>query len=258
MKLLKAHETWKRGWLMNKPFVFNKNHQWFNPVIDNIARDIKNGQNRIIILVGTPRSGKSWGSLWLQCYLNWCLYGRKEYKPDPNNVEPLKDMYWEINDFLKATKNPNNWKKFITLEEWGVADYKLDFQSEETKGQDKLLQIFGVDETNLIINLPYIFDLKKGTRLKGHYLLKFIRRSKTKVNVIFCKRWMSDTTEKAKFIRKFTWEGFPNIYDIYPTLVDEYEKIKRKYNSEKKDELIHGKKVQKKKESEKVSIFGKI
>lgn len=231
---------WRKGWLKDKVFCYNHSHFLYNPPIDHITRHLNRGQNVIIILVGTPRSGKSWASMWLQCYFNWCYYGREEYKPEKDNVNPLKDMYWKIDDFMNATKKSDNWNKFITLEEQGAENSKFDWYNKDSQNYDKLCQIFGVDNTNLIINLPYIFDLNKGTRLKGHFLFSFKKRSKTKVNAIFCKRWMSDTTEKAKFVRVCTWANFPNIYNKYPALVDEYEKLKREYNAKKKEELTRG------------------
>jgi hypothetical protein len=225
----RVEEIWIKGWLKNKQYCYNFNHVHYNPLIDHLVRDLNRGQNRIIIIVGTPRSGKSWFSIWLMSYLNYCYYGKKT---------TIKDMYWKIDDFLEATKDPVNWNKFITLEEQGVEQYAKDFWREEVKDFDKITQIFGVDETNLIINLPYIFDLTKGTRLKGHYLLRALRKKKDVVNIVMCKRRMNLTTEKAYYSPLITWEKIPNAEKFVPNIIKEYEKLKREYNAKKKDELL--------------------
>jgi len=228
---IRIEEIWVKEWLKNKPYCYNSNHAHYNPTIDHIIRDLNKGQNRIILIVGTPRSGKSWFSIWLMCYLNYCYYGKKT---------TVKDIYWKIDDFLKATKNPDNWFKFITLEEQGVEQYAKDYWKEEVKDFDKITQIFGVDETNLIINLPYIFDLQKGTRLKGHYLIRALRIGKKRVDVVFCKRRMNLVTDKAYFDskNKTRWRNVPNCEKYFPNLIKDYETLKREYNALKKKELL--------------------
>lgn len=233
-----AHNVWSKGWLKKKQYCYNEMHSHFNPLIDRIVRDLEKGMNRIIIIVGTPRSGKSWFSLWLMCFLNYCYYGRDEYKPNPDNMNPLKDIYWEIDDFIEATTKPENKNKFLIQEEQGVEQYAKDWHKDDVQDYDKLTQIFGIDNTNIIINLPYIFDLVKGTRLKGHYLLRSIRKSKKKVNIVMCRRWMNITTEKAKFVPDFTWDNVPSVYEIFPSMTEEYEKIKLNYNNKKKQEFM--------------------
>ena len=166
---MKADEKWEKGWLRKKKYCYNRFHPMFNPTIDRIVRDLNRGQNRIILVVGTPRSGKSWFSIWLMAYMNYNYYGK---------ITTVKDLYWEIEQFIEATRKEENRDKFITLEEQGIAQYKTQFFQKDVIGFDKITQIFGVDQTNLIINLPYIFDLVKGTRLKGHYLIRTIRKSK--------------------------------------------------------------------------------
>jgi len=221
-------DIWVKKWLVNKPYCYNSAHHHYNPLIDRLVRDLNRGQNRIIIIVGTPRSGKSWFSLWLMTYMNYCYFGKET---------TVKDIYWKLDDFLEATKNPLNQKKFITLEEQGVEQYAKDFWKSDVMGFDKVTQIFGVDETNIIINLPYIFDLNKGTRLKGHMLLRAFRKSKNRVNVVTCIRRMNMTTEKAYYMPIDTWENVPSIYTINSELVNEYERVKREYNLSKKNEL---------------------
>jgi hypothetical protein len=145
---MKAHEIWKAGWLRDKPYCRNPKHEWFNPIIDNLVRDLNRGENRIILVVGTPRSGKSSFSLWLQCYMNWCYFGRSEYAPASENIIPLNDVYWKVDDFIEATKDPSNMNKFLTMEEQGAEQYKMDFLNKSSGLQafDKLQQIFGVDK----------------------------------------------------------------------------------------------------------------
>jgi hypothetical protein len=193
--------------------------------------------------------------------MNYCYYGRKEYKPGKDNLAPIKDVYWKLDDFIEATKNPKNQNKFITMEEQGVEQYKSDFWRGDVQGFDKITQIFGVDETNLLINLPYIFDLVKGTRLKGHYLLRAIRKSRKRVDIIVCKKGMLITTDKAFYYPVYTWESFPDLEPLYPAFVNEYEKLKKKYNLEKKDEELAKAKGLKKRKGPLVPhkpIFGRI
>lgn len=235
---MRTHNIWSPGWLKDKQYCYNDLHPKFNPLIDRIVRDLNKGMNRIIIIVGTPRSGKSWFSFWLQCFLNYNYFGRKEYKPGPDNMNPLKDFFWEVDDFIEATTNPANRNKFITQEEQGVEQYSKDWQNQDVQDYDKLTQIFGIDNTNIIINLPYIFDLNKGTRLKGHYLLRSIRKSKKRVNIVMCRRWMNITTEKAKFVPDFTWENIPDVSKLFANAVKEYENKKLEYNRRKKQEFL--------------------
>jgi hypothetical protein len=234
-----THDIWVKGWLKEKEYCGNPRHNLFNPFIDNIILDLKNGQNRILLVVGTMRSGKSYFSLWYMCFMNWCYFGRDEYKPDSDNIEPMKDIYWDLDDFVEATKNPDNRDKFIMLEEQGLAQYKNDWFKTDVTNYDKITQIFGVDNTNLILNLPYIFDLFKGTRLKANYLFRAIRVSKTRIDVIMFPKRMGLTTEKAYFSTKerVRWYKFPNVKEIYPSLVDEYEKAKLLFNSRMKDKF---------------------
>lgn len=226
----RVEEIWVKEWLRKKPYCYNPRHIHYNPMIDHIVRDLKKGQNRIILIVGTPRSGKSWFSIWLMAYMTYCFYGKKS---------SIKDMYWSLDDFLEATKNPENWDKFITLEEQGVEQYAKEWYREDVKGFDKLTQIFGIDQTNLIINLPYIFDLNKGTRLKGHYLLRTLRISSKRVDIVFMKRRMSLSTEKAYFDSKnrVTWCNIPNAQKYLPDMIKEYEILKQEYNKKKKEEI---------------------
>jgi hypothetical protein len=54
---MRLHERWEKGWLKNKPFVYNPKHPFYNPLVDRILKHMKKGQNAIILVVGTPRSG---------------------------------------------------------------------------------------------------------------------------------------------------------------------------------------------------------
>jgi len=234
----KTHEVWKQGWLRDKEFCHNRYHNHYNPVIDNIVRDLNRGENRIIIVVGTPRSGKSGFSLLLQSFFNWCYFGRPEYAPSDTNTQPINDVFWGLDEFIEATKNPENTNKFITMEEQGVENFKFDFWNRDSQSADKLQQIFGIDNTNLIINLPYIFDLNKGTRLKGHYLIRAFRRASARVDVILCYKWMDLTTAKASYRPTRTvWKKIPFIANVYPDLWDLYLRMKIEYNTKKKVEL---------------------
>lgn len=244
MTAIKVQNRWELGWLKKKPPVFNPMHEWYNPTIDKILHHLKRGQNIIILVVGTPRSGKSAFSLWLQCYFNYCYFARTDYAPERTNLYPLNDVYWKIKGFIRATQDPENQNKFITLEEQGAEQYKMDFLNKSSGLQDfdKLQQIFGVDNTNLIINLPYIFDIQKGTRLKAHMLISMLRRSKTKVNAILCRRRINIVTDKASYIPTRTvWNNVPFVGDIYPDMYAQYEKLKKKYNADKKAELAKDK-----------------
>lgn len=235
---MQTHKIWKRGWLKNKPYCWNPEHPHYNPTIDKIVRDLNKGQNRIIILVGVPRSGKSWFSIWLMAFMNWCYFGI---------MPSFDDIYWMIDDFIEATKNPKNKNKFIVMEEQGVQQYKSDWQKIDVIGFDKITQIFGVDNTNLIINLPYIFDLTKGTRLKGHYLLRTVKKSKTKVDIFSCPKRMNLTTEKGYYSVKdsFHWVNVPNIFEIpnkevrnkMIEIMEKYENKKLEYNLKKKEDI---------------------
>ena len=231
------HQIWVKGWLKTKQFCFNRYHPHYNPVIDSIIRDLKKGLNRIIVIVGVPRSGKSWFSAWLMAYFNYNYYGIEEYLPSKNNIELKKDFFWKVPKFLEATKDPKYWNKFITQEEQGVEQYKMQFHDKNLQSLDKIQQLFGIDQTNIIINLPYIFDLFKGTRLKAHYILKVIRRSINRIDVIMCKKWLSVTTEQAGFYPDFIWDNIPSLNDYYPAFVHEYERMKREYNREMKEKL---------------------
>lgn len=234
---MKAHQIWKKGWLVKKPYCYNPAHPHYNPTIDKIIRDLNKGQNRIILVVGTPRSGKSWFSIWLMCYLNYNYYGK---------VTKLEDLYWQLDGFLKATKDPSNREKFICMEEQGVEQYAKDWYRTDVQGFDKITQIFGVDETNIILNLPYIFDLNKGTRLKAHYLIRTLRKTKQKINIVLHHKRMTLTTEKAYYTPVITWQDVPNVYEIpnknlkdkFVKVIKDYEKKKREYNIEKKDQII--------------------
>lgn len=247
---MKVHDKWEKGWLRKKPMIYNPRHYLYNPVLDRIIRHLNKGQNIIIIIVGVPRSGKSWFSIWLMCYLNYNYYGKE---PDFN------DIYWKVPKFLDATKNPANQQKFLVMEEQGVEQYKMNFASKELQGFDMLTQIFGVDETNIIVNLPYIFDLFKGTRLKAHLLLRTLKRSSNKVDVVSCGKAMYITTEKAWYEPKEMWNDVPSVHDIANKemkakcveILQKYEEKKLNYNLEKKKELtdkIFGKKEGKKEE----------
>ena len=145
-KLKAIWDIWDKGWLRNKQTVYNHLHPHYNPIIDNLKRDLDDGLNRIIIFVGTPRSGKTLSSFWFQCFFNYCYFGREEYRPDPNNLNPLKDVYWKLDDFIEATKDPANQNKFITMEEQGISQYKSMYWRDDVVGFDKITQIFGVDK----------------------------------------------------------------------------------------------------------------
>jgi len=234
----KAHQVWKNGWLREKEYCRNPFHPHYNPIIDNIVRDLNRGENRIIIVVGTPRSGKSSFSFFLQSFFNWCYFGRPEYAPSDTNTQPINDVFWGLDEFIEATKNPANQNKFITMEEQGVENFKFDFWNRNSQSADKIQQIFGVDNTNLIINLPYIFDLNKGTRLKGHYLIRALRKSSNRVDVILCNKRMNITTDKAYYKPSMTvWRKVPFIANVYPDLWDLYLRMKVEYNTKKKVEL---------------------
>ena len=235
-------DVWIEGWLKNKPYCYNYKHKNFNPLIDKVVKNLNIGLNQIIVVVGTPRSGKSFFSFWLMAYMNYCYFSREEYKPEKDNISPLKDVYWSLDDFINATKNPENQNKFITLEEQGVEQYKMSFFDEKTINFDKLTQIFGIDNTNLILNLPYIFDIFKGTRLKAHLLLRAIRKTKDRVNIILCEKKLNTVTDKAWFQPLDTWENAPNVYNIYPKFIEEYIKMKLDYNLKKKI-LLGGKRA---------------
>ena len=179
-------------------------------------------------------------SFWLQCYFTYCYFADISYAPKESNLQPLKDIYWKLDEFIQATRNPENQNKFITLEEQGVEQYKMDFVNRNSGIQqfDKLQQIFGIDNTNLIINFPYIFDIQKGTRLKAHYLFRAKRKTKKRVNVVLCNKRMNVTTDKAYYKPSAVWNNAPFVGDIYPDMFNEYVKMKLKYNLDKKEELF--------------------
>lgn len=244
---MKVTDKWDKGWLKKKEFVYNSKHEFFNPIIDKIVRDLNNGKNRTIAVVGDRRNGKSCFSLFLQCYFNWCYYGREEYEPSKDNIKPILDLYWAVDDFNNATKNPINFNKFITQEEQGVEQYVMDFHDKKLQSYNKINQIFGIDNTNPIINLPTIRSLYSQTKFQVDYIIRTIRRSKNRVDAILCKKWMSVTTEDVKFFPSFIWEKVPFIADYYPRVYKAYVKLKLFYNSQKKEELTSDSIVQPKK-----------
>ena len=150
---MKTHDIWRKGWLKNKNFIRNSKHEQFNPIIDKIVRDLQDGKNRTLAVVGERRSGKSCFSLWLMCFLNWCFYEREEYKPDKNNIKPILDLYWKIDEFNKATRNPINFNKFITQEEQGVEQYVMDYHNRDLQAYNKINQVFGIDQLKPIITI---------------------------------------------------------------------------------------------------------
>lgn len=239
LKIVHLHEIWKQGWLKTKEYCGNPKHELYQPIIDDIVRDLNIGLNRSLLVVGMPRTGKTHFSIWYMCYMNWCYYGREEYKPSPDNIEPLKDLYWDLDDFIEATKNPKNNDKWIVMEEQGLAQYKNLFWREDVTNYDKLTQIFGVDMTNPILNLPFVFDIVKGTRLKANYLFRTYRPKKNQVDVKMFPRVLSETTEKAYFSKRdaVKWFDVPDIAKIYPRLIEEYEKLKKAFNLKKKGEF---------------------
>lgn len=225
-----VEENWTKGWLKKKQYCRNPNHIYYNTLIDNIVRDIRDGQNRIILIVGTPRSGKSYFSLWLASYMNWCLFGKET---------TANDIFWDIDKFIEATRDAENHNKFIVMEETGVSHYKLNFWSKDVVGFDKITQIFGVDNTNLILNLPYVFDIHKGTRLKAHYLVRCYRIGKKRVDARLYYKWLGGTTEKATFRPMGKWVMLPNIITIKPKLIEAYECKKLEYNLRQKNEELN-------------------
>ena len=236
---MKAHEIWKKGWLRNKQYCWNTRHPLYNPLIDKIVKFLGKSQNVILIVVGTPRSGKSWFSIWLMCYMNF-NYFRK--------LTTIKDIYWEVDEFLEATKDTSNREKFITMEEQGLAQYKKTAHfDKKVQGYDKVLQIFGVDETNIIVNLPYLFDLYSGTAKKGHLLFRSIKKSKKRVNIVTCEKRMTMTTEQAYYKPVDTWENVPSVYNIHDRelrkkfvdILENYEKMKLDFNIKKKLEITN-------------------
>jgi len=247
---------WIKGWLKRKRFCYNHFHPHYNPIIDSIVRDLKKGLNRIIVVVGVPRSGKSWFSAWLMAYLNYNYYGIENYQPSKDNIILKEDFFWKVPKFLEATKSPKYWNRFITQEEQGVEQYKMEFYDKGIQSYDKLTQIFGIDQTNIIINLPYIFDLFKGTRLKAHYILNATRKSKNRIDVTMCKKWLSITTEQAKFYPDFEWNDIPSLQDYYPAFVKEYERMKREYNRQMKEKLTRDR--DKAKSYNRPTIIGRI
>lgn len=249
---MKVCDNWKQSWLKEKPYCYNPKHELYNPLIDKLLKDLNKGQNVIVITVGRPRSGKTYFSIWLMCFMNWCFFGRDEYEPKKDNLEPLKDIYWKLDDFVNATKKTENQNKFLVMEEQGVEQYAKDFWKEDVQSFDKLTQIFGIDNTNIIINLPYIFDIQKGTRLKAHYLYRTVKKSKKRVDIVLFEKKMSLSTEMAYFRNTGTvWEKIPNIENKFPKLVEEYEKMKKKYNETKKNEMSKGNKP-------KMEIFARL
>lgn len=175
--------------------------------------------------------------MWLMCFFNWCYYGREEYEPSKDNIKPIFDLYWDIEDFNLATLDPNNINKFITQEEQGVEQYVMDFHDKKLQSYNKINQIFGIDNTNPIINLPTIKSLYSQTRYQVDYILRTKRISKNRVDVILCKRWMSVTTEDIGFSPTFIWEKVPFIGNTYPRVYNAYIKLKLIYNQRKKQEL---------------------
>lgn len=233
----RTHEIWQKGWLKKKQFCINPKHSLYNPLIDTLVSDLNKGLNRTLAVVGERRSGKSSFSMWLMCFMNWCYYGREEYEPTKDNIKPILDLYWKVNDFNNATKNPKNFNKFLTQEEQGVEQYVMDFHNQDLQSYNKINQIFGIDNTNPIINLPTMQTLFSQTRYQVHYVLRTIKKSSKRVDVWFCKKWMNITTTKIKFYPSFVWENVPFIEDYYPKLFRAYLKLKLKYNMEKKEEL---------------------
>jgi hypothetical protein len=42
--------------------------------------------------------------MWLASWFNWCYYGKET---------TIKDIFWDLDKFLEATKNPEYQDKFI-------------------------------------------------------------------------------------------------------------------------------------------------
>ena len=235
---MKLSERWEKAWLKNKPFISNQHHEYYNRLVDDQLNDLRSGKNTISVTVGRGRSGKSWFNVFFMCFMNWCYYGREEYEPSSSNIEPLKDIYWSVDDFIKASLRSENWFKFIVLEEQGVERYKMDYNKEGVKSVNKLEQIFGVDQTNTLNNLPFLFDIDKGTRLKANYIYVISRPSLKHFQLRYYKKRTNETTEKAKFVfQRFVWDKLPDISKWYPELMAKYEEMKQQYNKKKKLEL---------------------
>lgn len=207
-------------------FVKNKHHEWYCLPIDWIRRDLKKNQNVILVFLGRQGSGKSYLSFLMAWLFNKYWFG----------LEPAlttDDIYWSVKDFTKAMLTTKD--KFIILEETSLSLGAKDFWTDSSRIFNKIIDIFRISNVSLCLNLPYIFDLDKGTRLKANYLFRTHKMGKNKVWCSFHKKGMSEDTSKAWY-QDLGWFEVPLIpkgeFDY-----KKYEELKREYNKEKYSEF---------------------
>lgn len=231
--------TWIKGWLRNKDFITNPKHEHYNRIIDELLIRLRAGKNTICTTVGEPRSGKSYFSFWLMCYMNWCYFGREEFNPEnPDSKKILKECHFnEIRSFIRATLKPENRYRFLVFEEVSVSKNKMDYHKKELQNINKLEDIFGIDEVSTINTLPFLFTLEKTARLKTKLIFVAEIPFPGLRVISLHKRIMNQTTDKARIISlRYNWKNPPNIADKYPELMAKYEEEKQRFNRKQKME----------------------
>lgn len=184
-------------------------------VILNIMyrRIFKENKNLILIDVGATGSGKSYRGLRrIELWYNKVL----------KQEVPIRNVCFSLEEVMDRL-NSGELKKgdIIELEEGGVNQGNLDFQSKMAKIFNYVLQSFRSLNIILMINLPYFSMLNKQTRMLAHYIEESVCIDKTKKQSIAKPFMLQVNQETGK------------IYKHYPRIIVDgaYEQINQiRYN----------------------------
>lgn len=208
-------------------FVTNSSHPEYCLPIDHIIRDLNKDQNVVLIFVGRQGSGKSYLSMLIAWLFNKYYYGH-------NPALELTDIHWDIQNFCRAMLKTQ--ERFLVLEETSLSLSSKDWWSDANKIFNKIIDIFRISKVSICMNLPYIFDLDKGCRLKGNYIFSTTKFSKDHVSASFHKKYTYEDTSKAYYSEIGILRNLPMIpkgeFDF-----KKYEEIKRGFNADKYKEF---------------------
>ena len=150
------------AWFLNQGM---KNKSWFTWIVE---KRLKEKRNSLIMLLGQPRTGKSYTAITLA------------NKLDVNGFDVKDKVSWTIPDFITQIQNAPEGSCLI-FDEAGAEFNSRNYQSQFSKMLNFILQTFGSRYVNVLMCLPLLNFTDKSARQLCTFSLIMMQRGQARV-----------------------------------------------------------------------------
>jgi len=197
--------------------------------IGALRNRIEDGRHFVVMLVGEPRSGKSYSALRIAELVD------QDFS--------LDNLVYSPAEFLKLVKTKEE-GSVIVFDEAGVKIFSREWQSKMNKALAKVFQILGYKHLGIILTFPSVMFVDKAIRRLFNYIL-LAKGFDREHEISFCKAYYNLPTNYVlgtEILAPFSIRDEDSGQKVdasdlifrKPKLADEYEE----YAKQRKDELL--------------------